>query len=101
MKNLPDIGSNVLLKLDSKKQVVTIIAHFRDKAVYIYKTDNNFSRVDMATAYNFEEIPALNKIQINPIKTGCNPGEHNYVQLHEAHQNKVFCTRCGNTINLE
>lgn len=101
MKNLPEIGSNVLTTIGNEKQLVTIIAHFRDKAVYIYKTVNNFSRVDMATAYNFEEIPAFNKIQINPIKTGCNPGEHNYVQLHEAHQNKVFCTRCGNTITLE
>lgn len=98
MKNLPDIGSNVLLKLDSKKQVVTIIAHFRDKAVYIYKTDNNFSRVDMATAYNFEELPLVKE---PPIQMGCSAGQHNYVQLHEAHQNKVFCTRCGNTITLE
>ena len=55
----------------------------------------------MATAYNFEEIPAFNRLQINPIKTGCNPNEHNYVQVHEAHQNKAFCTRCGNTITLE
>lgn len=101
MKNLPDIGSNVITRIGTEKQIVTIIAHFKDKAVYIYKTFNQFERVDMATAYNFEEIPALNKIQINPIKTGCNPGEHNYVQLHEAHQNKVFCTRCGNTITLE
>ena len=35
MKNLPDIGSNVLLKIGSEKQVFTIIAHFQDKAVYI------------------------------------------------------------------
>lgn len=101
MKNLPEIGSSVLTTIGNEKQVVTIIAHFQDKAVYIYKTANLFNRVDMATAYNFEEIPAFNRIQINPIKTGCNPGEHNYVQLHEAHQNKAFCTRCGNTITLE
>ena len=101
MKNLPEIGSSVLTTIGNEKQVVTIIAHFQDKAVYIYKTANLFNRVDMATAYNFEEIPAFNRIQINPIKTGCNPGEHNYVQLHEAHQNKDFCTRCGKTITLE
>lgn len=101
MKNLPDIGSNVITKIGSEKHVVTIIAHFQDKAVYVYKTANLFNRVDMATAYNFEEIPVLNRVQITPFKTGCNPDEHNYVQLHEAHQNKAFCTRCGNTITLE
>ena len=98
MKNLPDIGSNVLLKLDSEKQVVTIIAHFQDKAVYIYKTFNQFNRVDMATACNFEEIPLVEE---PTVQMSCSAGQHNYVQVHEAHQNKAFCTRCGNIISLE
>lgn len=98
MKNLPDIGSNVITRIGAEKQIVTIIAHFKDKAVYIYKTFNQFERVDMATAYNFEELPLVKE----PIvQMSCSAGQHNYVQLHEAHQNKAFCTRCGNTITLE
>lgn len=101
MKNLPEIGSNAITRIGTEKQIVTIIAHFKSKAVYIYKTFNHFERVDMATASNFEEIPAFNTALPSLNKAGCNLGEHNYVQVHEAHQNKAFCTRCGSTINLE
>lgn len=101
MKNLPEIGSNVITRIGTEKQIVTIIAHFKDKAVYIYKTFNQFERVDMATAYNFEEITALNRILINPTKTGCNPGNHNYIPFMTETSHKAVCSRCGNTINLE
>lgn len=103
MKNLPDIGTNVLVIMDSDKQVVTIIAHYQDKAVYVYKTRNNFSRVDMATASWFKEVDSKESEQNKP--TGCGLGEHNYIQIDKssgpANLDRAFCTRCGNTITLE
>lgn len=102
MKNLPDIGSSVLLKIDSEKQVVTIIAHFQDKAVYVYKTSNQFDRVDMATAYNFEPVPVYKPLEYGKSdKTGCAPGNHNYIPFMTETTHKAVCSRCGNTINLE
>ena len=50
----------------------------------------------MAVASFFKKIEPA-----KPEQAGCASGKHNYVQLHEAHQNKAFCTRCGSTIGLE
>lgn len=99
MKQLPEIGTNVLTVINAAKHVVTIIAHYKDKAVYVYKTYNDFSRVDMATASNFEEIPLL--VEKPVTEAYCSPGNHNYVQIGETHQKNAFCTRCGKTISLE
>lgn len=93
MKQLPEIGSVVKIFTG---QTVSIVAHYQNKAIYIYESDNGFARVDFGVAAWFKEIEP-----VKPEQTGCASGEHNYVQLHEANQNKAFCTRCGNTINLE
>ena len=93
MKQLPEIGSTVKV---FKGHNVTIVAHYQNQAVFVYKTDNDFIRADMAVVSFFKEVEP-----VKPEQVGCPSGEHNYVQLHDAHSNKAFCTRCGNRINLE
>lgn len=93
MKQLPEIGNEVLTFNGHK---ATIVAHHKDKAVYLYESSNGFIRADLGVANWFSEIEP-----IKPEQKGCPSGEHNYVQVHEAHSNKAFCTRCGSTINLE
>lgn len=93
MKQLPEIGSKALTINNIE---VTIVAHHENKAVFVFKNIDGFIRADMAVASFFKEIEP-----VKPEQTGCNTGEHNYVQMHEAHTNKAFCTRCGTTINLE
>lgn len=93
MKQLPEIGSTVKVFTG---HTVNIVAHYQDKAIYVYTSDNGFTRVDLGVANWFSEIEP-----IKPEQKGCPSGEHNYVQVHEAHSNKAFCTRCGSTISLE
>ncbi|EFR8087437.1 hypothetical protein H0088_004080 [Salmonella enterica] len=93
MKQLPEIGSKVLT-FDGDE--VTIVAHHENRAIYIYKNTEGFIRADLGVAGWFIELKS-----VKPQQTGCKSGEHNYVQVHEAHTNKAFCTRCGTTINLE
>lgn len=93
MKNLPEIGSKVETINNIK---VKIVAHYEDKAVFIFKNIDGFIRADMAVASFFKEIEPA-----KPEQAGCASGKHNYVQVHEAHSNKAFCTRCGSTISLE
>lgn len=94
MKKLPEVGSEVLTHTGIK---ATIISHFEDKAIYLYTNSFNVVRVDLAVASWFKEIEP-EKLEEQP---GCNKDEHNYVQIHEAHSNRAFCTRCGKTISLE
>jgi hypothetical protein len=102
MKNLPAINTAAMTVIFGVKKVVYIVAHYDDKAVYVYETTDNTMRCDMAVAANFEPVPVYKPLEYGKSdKTVCNPNEHNYVQVHEAHQNKAFCTRCGSTISLE
>ena len=94
MKKLPEVGSEVLTYYGTK---ATIINHFEDKAVYLYHNDAGMVRADLAVASWFKPIEP-EKPEEQP---GCNKDEHNYVQIHEAHSNRAFCTRCGKTISLE
>lgn len=93
MKQLPEIGSKALTINNIE---VTIVAHHENKAVFVFKNIDGFIRADMAVASFFKEIES-----VKPEQVGCSSGEHNYVQVHEAHSNKAFCTRCGSTISLE
>ena len=93
MKQLPEIGSKALTINNIE---VTIVAHHENKAVFVFKNIDGFIRADMALASFFKEVESVKSEQ-----TSCKSGEHNYVQVHEAHQNKAFCTRCGKSISLE
>lgn len=54
MTKLPEVNSKPMFIIDGLNPVeVTIIAHYKDKAVFIYHTSGGFERVDMATAYCF------------------------------------------------
>lgn len=56
MTKLPDIGSKPLFIIDGLNPIeVTILAHYKDKAVFVYQTSTGFERVDMATAYCFRK----------------------------------------------
>lgn len=102
MKNLPAINTAAMTVIFGVKRVVYIVAHYDDKAIYVYETTDTNVRCDMAVAANFEPVPVYKPLEYGKSdKTGCGLGEHNYVQVHEAHQNRAFCTRCGNTITLE
>ena len=103
MKQLPEINKPALTIVHGLKKIVYIVAHYDDKAVYVYEMDGGVIRCDMAVAANFEPVPVYTcKVSKPDLTTiGCPSGEHNYVQVHEAHSNKAFCTRCGSTINLE
>ncbi|UUG68341.1 hypothetical protein B2_gp57 [Shigella phage B2] len=51
MTKLPGIGTKPLFVIDGLNPVeVSIVAHYKDKAVFIYLTKDKFERVDMATA---------------------------------------------------
>lgn len=54
MIKLPDIGSKPLFVIDGLNPIeVTVLAHYQNKAVFIYRTSSGFERVDMATAQCF------------------------------------------------
>ncbi|AYP69344.1 hypothetical protein Pylas_096 [Klebsiella phage Pylas] len=93
---LPAIGTTVNLKERDKLTPVNIVAHYEHKAIYAIG-----SGLQMETgwgyAINFEEIKPTSDKQP---QDKCEPGNHNYVQIAEAHENSAFCTRCGNTIKL-
>ncbi len=94
MKQLPEIGSKAKTAYGTP---ATIIAHYKDKAVYIFNHANGFERVNMAVADWFTEIEPFEQVE----QTTCKTNEHNFVQMHESHVNKAFCSRCGTVINLE
>ncbi len=51
MTKLPEIGSKPLFVIDGLNPIeVTVLAHYKDKAVFIYRTSAGFERTDMATA---------------------------------------------------
>lgn len=94
MKSLPDIGTKPTVTVMGIKSVVKIVAHHQGYAVYVWYSNGDWhSRVGAAEDF---EIVAN-----EPEQDTCPPGQHNYVQIHEAHQNKAFCTRCGKKIPLE
>lgn len=102
MKQLPKVNSAAMTVIHGLKKVVYIVAHYDDKAVYVYEIDTGVTRCDMAVAANFEPVPVYKPLEYGSSSDkGCHSSEHNYVQVHEAHTNKAFCTRCGSTINLE
>lgn len=93
---LPAIGTTVNFKEHDKLTPVNIVAHYEHKAIYVIG-----SGVQMETgwgyAINFEEIKPTSDKQP---QEKCEPGNHNYVQIVDAHENSAFCTRCGNTIKI-
>ena len=93
---LPAIGTTVNFKKCDESTPVKIVAHYEHKAIYVIG-----SGLQMETgwgyAINFEEIKPTSDEQS---QEQCVPGNHNYVQIAEAHENSAFCTRCGNTIKL-
>lgn len=51
MIKLPEVNTKPLFVIDGLNPIeVTIFAHYKDKAVFIYLTSDGFERVDMATA---------------------------------------------------
>ena len=122
MKELPAIGSTACIKNGWDCFVeVTIIAHYKDKAVYIY-TQNDRERVDMAVAGRFHELTdevrkiiqftnlgvsfeqakkILEMLKQSPALTtteSCQPTNHNYVNAgHSAGGMNFMCTKCGHT----
>lgn len=96
MNVLPEIGTTVNFKGDGGTTPVKIFAHFEHKAIYVIG-----SGLQMKTGWgytsSFEEIKTISDEQS---QEQCTPGNHNYVQIVEAHENSAFCTRCGNTIKL-
>lgn len=96
MTKLPEIGTIVNILYYGKKVPVKIVAHCNGGAVYI-DTHGSIPRAGWGYAINFEEIKPISDGQPQEL---CEPGNHNYVQIAEAHENSAFCTRCGNTIKL-
>lgn len=93
---LPAIGTTVNFKKRDEFTPVNIVAHYEHKAIYVIG-----SGLQMETGWgyatDFEEITSTSDEQPQKL---CEPGNHNYVQIAEAHENSAFCTRCGNTIKL-
>ena len=96
MTKLPEIGTIVNIQYYGKKVPVKIVAHFNGGAVYI-DTHGSIPRAGWNTHVGFEEIKPASDEQP---QGKCEPGNHNYVQIAEAHENSAFCTRCGNIIKL-
>lgn len=102
MKNLPAINTAALTVIFGVKKVVYIVAHYDDKAVYVYETTDNTMRCDMAVAANFEPVPVYKPLESGKSSTtGCTPGNHNYIPFMTETSHKAVCSRCGSTINLE
>ena len=93
MNVLPEIGTIVNFKNASESVPVKIVAHFEHKAVYV--TGSGVSmKAGWGYASSFEELKET------AVEHHCSPGNHNYVQIVDAHENSAFCTRCGNTIKI-
>lgn len=96
MNVLPEIGATVNFKGDGGITPVKIVAHFEHKAIYVIGTGLSM-KTGWGYASSFEEIKPISDEQP---QEKCEPGNHNYVQIIDAHENSAFCTRCGNTIKL-
>lgn len=96
MIKLPEIGTTVNIPYCGKKVPVKIVAHCNGGAIYI-DTGGSIPRAGWGYAIDFEEITPTSDEQC---QEQCEPGNHNYVQIIDAHENSAFCTRCGNTIKL-
>ena len=96
MNVLPAIGTTVNFKGDGGTTPVKIVAHFEHKAIYVIGSGLQM-KTGWGYASSFEEIKLISDEQPQEL---CEPGNHNYVQIAEAHENSAFCTRCGNTIKL-
>lgn len=94
MKTLPKIGTKPLVNYMGTKFTVEIVAHHKGYAVCVWYTNGDWHS-KFGCAEDFEIVAN------EPEQDICPPGQHNYVQIGEAHQNKAFCTRCGKTIPLE
>lgn len=102
MKNLPAINTAAMTVIHGLKKVAYIVAHYDDKAIYVYETTDSNMRCDMAVAANFEPVPVYKPLEYGKSdKTGCAPGNHNYIPFMTETTHKAVCSRCGNTINLE
>lgn len=126
MKDLPAIGSTVCINgtVNNNETFidVTIIAHYKDKAVYVIER-NEIERVDMGVAGHFGEItPEVKKLQAlvkvgvplatakkvlaldlssNPEKGLCSPTNHNYTPSGFINGSPGFvCTKCGDAIKV-
>ena len=93
MNVLQEIGAIVNFKDNGQSISVMIVAHFQHKAVYV--TGSGVSmKAGWGYASSFEEL------QETAVEQHCPPGNHNYVQIVDAHENSAFCTRCGSTIKI-
>lgn len=105
MSNLPEIGSVHILRTPgtSEKISAEVICYYNDRIVVIITNSTGVKRADVYTADWFKRCT----VDVEPVKpeptkpTGCRPTEHNYIQVHEAHRNKAFCSRCGHAISLD
>lgn len=96
MNVLPEIGTTVNFRERGGVIPVKIVAHFEHKAIYVIGSGLPM-KVGWGYASSFEEIKPTSDEQLQEL---CQPGNHNYVQIIDAHENSAFCTRCGNTIKL-
>ena len=96
MNVLPAIGTTVNFKGDSGITPVNIVAHYEHKAIYVIGSGLPM-KTGWGYASSFEEIKPTSDEQP---QEKCEPGNHNYVQIVDAHENSAFCSRCGNTIKL-
>ena len=96
MNVLPEIGTTVNFKGDGGITPVKIVAHYEHKAIYVIGSGLQI-KTGWGYATDFEEITSTSDEQP---QEQCVPGNHNYVQIVDAHENSAFCTRCGNTIKI-
>lgn len=95
MKILPAIGTEPCIQYGGKSVKVKVVAHYENYAVVVFTLSSGVVTSSIRKAEDFEIVAN------EPEQDTCPPGQHNYVQIHEAHQNKAFCTRCGKKIPLE
>lgn len=95
MKSLPVVGTKSYIQYAGKKVQVEVVAHSGEYAVVILTLPSGVFTSAVKKAEDFEIV--VNE----PEQDTCPPGQHNYVQIHEAHENRAFCTRCGKKVSLE
>lgn len=95
MKSLPVVGTKPQIQYSGKSIEAEVVAHYGNSAVVVFELPSGIVTSAMRKAEDFTVVAN------EPEQDTCPPGQHNYVQIHEAHQNKAFCTRCGKKIPLE
>lgn len=95
MKSLPAVGTEPCIQYSGKSIKVKVVAHHQEYAVVVFTMNSGLQTSALRKTEDFEIVAN------EPEQDTCPPGQHHYVQIHEAHQNKAFCTNCGKKISLE